>query len=75
MKNRQKSNQELVAILAELVTRHPTERFHQILRNYGFIKEDGIDPDTHSPKWLNEFNQESEVVLERVKEVTANASL
>ena len=67
MKNRQKSNQELVAILAELVTRHPTERFHQILRNYGFITESNIDPETHSPKWVNEFSVESESVLERVK--------
>lgn len=68
MKNRQKSNQELVAILAELVARHPTERFHQILRNYGFIKEAGINPDTHQPDWVNEFYSESEATLKRVNE-------
>lgn len=62
---RQEANIELVAILSDLVAQNPDSRFHQILRNYGFITENGMED--NSPKWVNEFNSEPEKVLARVK--------
>ena len=62
---RQQANIELVAILSDLVAQNPDSRFHQILRNYGFITENGMED--HSPKWVNEFYAEPQKVLERVK--------
>ena len=51
---RQTANKELLTILTELVDKHGTQRFNQILHNYGFV--DG-----------NEFYSEPQAILERVK--------
>lgn len=63
--NRQKSNEELVEILKTLVKTNPDQRFHQILRNYGFIVDEPSS--SGSPTWINEFYSEPDKVLERVK--------
>tara|TARA_Y100000034_G_scaffold136409_1_gene212692 strand:- start:4923 stop:5225 length:303 start_codon:yes stop_codon:yes gene_type:complete len=61
--SRQDSNKKLVEILAELVEKHPEQRFSQILRNYGFISE----KKTEGPyTWNNEFNLEPDKLLDRV---------
>lgn len=62
---RKEANLELVAILHKLASENTDDRFHQILRNYGFIQENGMED--HSPKWVNEFYAEPQKVLERVK--------
>ena len=67
-KERQEANRELVKLLAELVEKHPTQRFSQILRNYGFIKQsawDVLQNDVQS--WMNEFYAEPQQVLDRVR--------
>ena len=64
--NRQTSNQHLLNILQELIKENPTQRFSQILQNYGFIDTTTI-PTTFEPQWVNEFYKEPEVILDRVK--------
>lgn len=62
---RQEANQELLKILEKLVKENPDQRFHQILRNYGFI----VDKSSQDgpPIWINEFYSEPDKVLERVQ--------
>lgn len=66
--NRLAENRELVKLLSELVENNPSERFHQILRNNGFITEH-IDEHNMPVYWENEFYLESENVLNRVKQI------
>jgi len=66
--NRLEENRELIKLLSELVEKNPSERFHQILRNNGFITE--YRDDTNMPVyWENEFYLESENLLNRVKQI------
>ena len=59
--NRQELNEELVGILNRLVQNNPTQRFSQILANFGFID------DSHNVDcWKNEYYVEPTVVLQRV---------
>lgn len=62
--SRQVANQKLVQLLQELVQQNPDQRFHQILRNYGFISEKSTSGE---PEWINEFYSEPEAVLQRVE--------
>ena len=68
---RKQATLELLAILTELIVKHPEQRFSQILRNYGFVRETrpikaergemlGVD-------WKNEFSLEPVELLKRVK--------
>ncbi len=67
---RQEANQELLKVLEKLVKENPDQRFHQILRNYGFIVD---EPSKDGPPvWINEFYSEPDKVLERVKKKVAN---
>lgn len=70
--NRQASNYQLAAILIELIKEYPDQRFSQILQNYGFIKPNRpADPQVRVD-WQNEFYEESDVILERVKQRVVN---
>lgn len=62
-KKRLKANKELVKILSTIVKENPNQRFSQILRNYGFIKENIQD----QTRWEDEFYAEPDIILDRVK--------
>lgn len=67
-RQRQEANLELAAILVQLLTKHGSQRFSQILRNYGFVKETRpVKPDNYNVDWKNEFNMEPQELLKRVK--------
>ena len=57
--NREQNNQHLIEILQYLVIKYPDQRFGQILRNYGFIQQEGHE-------WKNEFYLESDELYKRV---------
>lgn len=68
---RQEANHELIEILTAQVKARPSERFGQILRNCGFIKENMKFHETgnfYPDGWSNEFNTEPQEILKRVKE-------
>lgn len=66
--DRLEANRELVEILTNLVEEQPTQRFSQLLRNAGFIKENRpAKPDNPNIYWQNEFYMEPQDVLKRVK--------
>lgn len=70
---RLEANMELLTILMGLVSNHPEQRFSQILRNYGFVRETRpVNPESlesqHVVDWCNEFYAEPQEVLKRVKE-------
>lgn len=70
--SRQADNFQLAAILIELIKEYPDQRFSQILQNYGFIKPNRpTNPDVRVD-WQNEFYEEPEVILERVKQRVVN---
>ena len=60
------ANTELVRILEARVQAHPSQRFGQILRNNNFIR-DGAEGKNGEHLWHNAFNDEPEVILERVR--------
>ncbi len=65
---RQCNNQKLVDILQKLVNENSSQRFSQILQNFGFVKpERPANPDQRI-SWQNEFYSEPEDVLKRVEE-------
>lgn len=59
---RQEANRELVDILSELVEKHPDMRFGQLLSYAEVVKTKLLEPGD----WRNEFNLESDKLLERV---------
>lgn len=65
------ANRDLANLVKTLVEQNPTMRFHQILRNFGFIVEDRSNPDG-PPVWMNGFYEEPMKTLERVKREIAN---
>lgn len=72
---RLKANRELIETLTDLVEQNPSQRFGQILRNYGFIKENRpAKPSNPDIYWQNEFYKEPSEVLQRVKQRIKNAS-
>lgn len=72
-RQRQEANLELAAILVQLLTKHGSQRFSQVLRNYGFVRETRpVKPDAHWVDWKNEFNLEPQELLKRVKKRVEN---
>ena len=66
--SRQKDNQQVLDLLQELIKDYPDQRFSQILQNYGFIKPNRpADPQVRVD-WQNEFYEEPNVILDRVKQ-------
>ena len=65
--SRLESNRRLVEILNRLVENNPDQRFSQILRNYGFIKEERPARPEMCISVQNEFYVESDKILERVE--------
>jgi hypothetical protein len=65
MSKRQSANFEILNILYRVVLDNPDWRFSQVLRNAEVVRENrkGKLPIC----WLNEFNLESEALLERIK--------
>lgn len=70
--SRQYANYQLVRILVDLIKDNPEQRFSQILQNYGFIKPNRPTNPEVRIDWQNEFYEEPEVVLERVKQRIVN---
>lgn len=71
LNKRKAANKELVKILSEIIESQPSQRFSQILRNYGFIEE--LPSNTQLPeasKWINEFYTEPDKILARVQKIT-----
>lgn len=66
-RKRYEATKELVIILGTLVVKHPTQRFGQLLRNYGFIQDGVMDSTGEMHHWANEFYTEPQLVLDRVK--------
>ena len=67
--SRLEANRELVKILGEIVEQGNDQRFGQILRNYGFVREiRPVKPEAGIP-WQNEFYSEPQKILERVKRI------
>lgn len=65
--SRLESNRRLVEILNRLVENNPDQRFSQLLRNYGFIKEERPARPEMCISVQNEFYVESDKILERVE--------
>lgn len=65
---RKETNQKLVDILQKLVNENPSQRFSQILQNYGFIKPNRPANPDQRIDWQNEFYMEPQQVLERVEQ-------
>lgn len=66
IKNRQKTNFELVRKLSELVIAYPDLRFGQILVNFGFIEQIVDHYDSNIILTKDPFNEESVDTLNRV---------
>jgi hypothetical protein len=68
---RLKANKELAELLAKLVEENPNQRFSQILKNFGFVKHTRPAKqetcDNHNINWKDEFYEEPQKILERVK--------
>lgn len=68
---RYSANLELLAILNEIVMSDiGNQRFSQILDNFGFVKNliaSNTLPDTNDRFWVDEYNLEPNVLVERVK--------
>lgn len=63
---RQQANEEIMGRLLQAIMENPDQRFGQILRNLGIVTE--IRDETHMPIcWQNDFNKESEAILESIK--------
>jgi len=68
---RLKANKELADILLKLVNENPTQRFSQILKNFGFVRHtrpaSQNSCDEYNIDWKDEFYEEPQKILERVK--------
>ena len=67
--SRLEANRAILGVITELVERYPDQRFGQLMRNYGVIKE--IRNDWIPVAWSNEFNLESDELLKRIVKTTA----
>lgn len=63
--SRKSKNIELIRQLKHYVTMNPDMRLGQALRNLGIVV-DRLNPETHENEWVNGFNEEPDVTLERV---------
>lgn len=64
-KKRYEANVELMQILTTLIVENPSQRFSQILLNYGFVVGNSS---RLTSNWMDEFATEPQEVLWRVKE-------
>jgi hypothetical protein len=65
---RKANNQKLVDILQKLVNENPSQRFSQILQNFGFIKPNRPANSDLRIDWQNEFYSEPQDIITRVEE-------
>jgi hypothetical protein len=65
-RKRAEANVELIQLLAQYLTDHPSERFGQALCNLDIIRQ--IQTPGYPPLWNNEFNTEPVDTLKRVKD-------
>ena len=69
--DRQKYNEALLKRLAVLITTNPSQRFGQILVNYGFVRHERPvlqeTADSFGVSWKDEYYLESEELLSRVE--------
>jgi hypothetical protein len=71
--NRLQANIQLLKILEALIKEQGADlRFSQILQSYGFVRQTRPAKPDLGIEWMNEFYEEPEVILERVKRTTAN---
>lgn len=67
---RYESNLKLACKLLYLVAKNPNQRFSQILRNYGFVRETRpVKAESLAADWKNEFYLEPKELLNRVERV------
>lgn len=64
--NRQEANRKILSILSDIIEQHPDWRFHQILQNLHISLRDVTEF-----KCLDQFYEESEETLERIKRMAA----
>jgi len=68
---RQAYNEMLLEHLRQIIAKNPSQRFGQILRNYGFVRHERPvkqeTADEQQMHWKDEFYLESEALLERVE--------
>lgn len=68
------ANLELIQVLAQYLTDHPTERFGQALRNLGIVSDREVAINAGRGReeleliWDNEFSTEPTATLARVKQ-------
>lgn len=65
--NRQEANRKILSILSDAVEQHADLRFHQILQNLYINLKDTKDGVVSEDKCLDQFYEESEETLERIK--------
>lgn len=71
---RTEDTQEVLKLLTELVAKHPTMRFGQILVNFGFVQREEVTINYGSGResvefvWADEIHTEPGAILKRVKD-------
>lgn len=70
-RKRHHANKRLLKLLSKAMSKHPEQRFGQILQNFGFVKTTRpINPKSateYHVEWHNEFFVEPSDLLKRVK--------
>lgn len=61
------ANRALWTRLGELIEAWPDQRFGQLLRNFGFVRQASVDD---AVVWVDEFSLEPMDLLERVERVS-----
>jgi hypothetical protein len=74
MDNRLEDNWQIIALIAEYMEQHPTQRFGQILFNLNVNQfSDQSNPGNHDHRLRDIYNDYSEVILERIKDRLARS--
>lgn len=69
MDNRIEFNREIVKLLSEYIEEYPTQRFGQLLFNLDINQfSDRANPQNHNFKLRDIYGDESEVILQRMKD-------
>ncbi|MEO3405169.1 hypothetical protein AAFN85_14775 [Mucilaginibacter sp. CAU 1740] len=72
MDNRLEYNREIIKLLSEYVEKYPTQRFGQLLFNLNINQfSDKDNPENQKFRLRDIYNDESEVILQRIKERSA----